>query len=136
MELQIAYPSQLLICLLQRTMFITGVVTRVSSQMEWSRFLLKLLLQGRAMVRTKRFTMVNASLRPFPNYDGVPLVSIAILIGLFPYRSPHSCSLFWRHHQTEGRRCRFCPRCFFLDRHLEQDQLRHLLTFLARKAFG
>jgi hypothetical protein len=34
MELQIAYPSQLLMCLLQRTMFITGVVTRVSSQNE------------------------------------------------------------------------------------------------------
>ena len=32
MELQIAYPSQLLIYLLQRTILITGVVTRVSSQ--------------------------------------------------------------------------------------------------------
>src|SRR5260221_7788432 len=31
MEFQIAYPSQLLLCLLQRTMFMTGVVTRVSS---------------------------------------------------------------------------------------------------------
>jgi hypothetical protein len=32
------------------------------------------------MVRAKRFTMVNAYLRPFPNYYGVPLVSIAILV--------------------------------------------------------
>jgi hypothetical protein len=38
------------------------------------------LLQGGAMVRAKRFTMVNAYLRPFPNYYGVPLVSIAILV--------------------------------------------------------
>jgi len=33
-----------------------------------------------AMVRVKRFTMGNASLRPFPNYYGVPLVSIVILV--------------------------------------------------------
>jgi len=32
------------------------------------------------MVRVQRFTLVNAYLRPFPNYDGVPLVSIAILV--------------------------------------------------------
>jgi hypothetical protein len=38
------------------------------------------LLQGRAMVRAKRLTMVNAYLWPFPNYYGVPLVSIAILV--------------------------------------------------------
>jgi hypothetical protein len=38
------------------------------------------LLQGRAALRVKRFTMVNAYLQLFPNYDGVPLVSIAILV--------------------------------------------------------
>jgi hypothetical protein len=38
------------------------------------------LLEARAMVRATRFTMENAFLRPFPNYDGVPLVSIAILL--------------------------------------------------------
>src|SRR5258708_25748404 len=38
------------------------------------------LLQGRAMVRVQRLTMVNAYLRPFPNYEEVPLVSIAILV--------------------------------------------------------
>jgi hypothetical protein len=38
------------------------------------------LLEARAMGRATRFTMENAYLRPFPNYDAVPLVSIAILL--------------------------------------------------------
>ena len=84
MELQIAYPSQLLICLLQRTILITGVVTRVSSQNGMVSIPLEaprsIFLWNRVTSRRVASILGNAYLQLFPNYDEVQLVSIAILL--------------------------------------------------------
>src|ERR1700730_6001364 len=110
MELQIAYPSQLLLCLLQRTMFITGVVTRVSSPNGMVSIPLEAppSWQGNGENKTFHYgkripSAIPKLLRSYACVNRHPDRPVS------PPFSSLVLALFWRHHQTERRRCRFCP---------------------------